>query len=153
MKSEELIIDLERSIGPWLGRTMKIVDYHVHEAFRNIGLDLTKEQMVVLKRLHEQDGLNQNELAFLTYRDKSSLARLLSKMERKKYIIRKQNSQDKRVNQVFLTKEGKTTYSKTRPIIKKLINKMEQNISNEQKKQMIALLQKVQENFEPKGAF
>ncbi|MEP3209257.1 MAG: MarR family transcriptional regulator [Maribacter sp.] len=153
MKTKEVHIDFERSIGPWLGRTMKLLDYHMHEALQSAGLDLTKEQMVVLKKLHQKDGLNQNELAFLTYRDKSSLARLLSKMERKKYIIRKQSTDDKRVNQVFLTKTGRATYLKTRPVIKKLINKMEQNISTEEKVQMIDLLQKVQVNFEPELTF
>jgi len=147
------VIDFEKSIGPWLGRTMKIVDFHMNEAFENAGLDLTKEQMVVLKKLYENDGLNQNELAFLTYRDKSSLARLLTKMELKRYIKRKQSREDKRVNQVFLTTEGKKMYSKTRPVIKVLIDKMEHNIGGEQKKQMIELLQKVQKNFEPNKAF
>ncbi len=147
------MIDFEKSIGLWLGRTMKMVDFHMHKAFENAGLDLTKEQMVVLKKLYEHDGLNQNELAFLTYRDKSSLARLLTKMELKKYIERKQSKDDKRVNQVFLTSEGEKMYSKTRPIIKGLIDKMEYDISGEQKKQMIELLQKVQKNFEPNTTF
>lgn len=153
MKTADALIDFEKSIGPWMGRTMKIVDYHMHEAFHNAGLDLTKEQMVVLKKLHEQDGLNQNELAYLTYRDKSSLARLLSKMERKKYIKREQGAQDKRVNQVFLTEVGKAIYIQTRPVIKQLIDKMERNISFEEKERMITLLQKVQVNFEPKLTF
>lgn len=121
----------------------------MNEAFENAGLDLTKEQMVVLKKLDEQDGLNQNELAYLTYRNKSSLTRLLAKMESKKYIYRKQGKTDKRVNQVFLTDEGKAVYQKTRPVIKGLITKMERNISVQEKGEMIALLKRVQQNFEP----
>jgi DNA-binding MarR family transcriptional regulator len=148
-----MVIDFERSIGPWLGRTMKLVDYHMNESFAKEGLDLTKEQMVVLKKLDAHDGLNQNELAYLTYRDKSSLARLLTKMESKEYIIRRQNDADKRVNQVFLTPEGKRVYDRTRPVIKELIDKMERNISAKEKDQMIVLLQKVQENFEPGFTF
>lgn len=149
MKANEVHIDFEKSIGPWLGRTMKLVDYHMNESFTNAGLDLTKEQMVVLKKLDENDGLNQNELAFLTYRDKSSLTRLLTKMESKKYITRRQNVEDKREKQVFLTSEGKKVYDRTRPVIKALIDKMERNVSVEEKKEMIVLLKKVQENFEP----
>jgi len=147
------IIDFEKSVGPWLGRTVKLVDYHMHEAFKAADLDLTKEQMVVLKKLHKQDGRNQNELAFLTYRDKSSLARLLTKMERKKYIRREQSTHDRRVKQVFLTEIGKTIYSQTRPVIKELIDKMERNISFEDKEKMIGLLKKVQANFEPALTF
>jgi len=147
LKKEEVNIDFEKSIGPWLGRTMKMVNYHLNETFQNAGLDVTKEQMVVLKKLHEQDGLSQNELALLTYRDKSSLARLLSKMEKKRYIIRKQHSEDKRVNNVFLTKQGKSLFSKTRPSVQKVIDTMENGVSAFEKNQIITILKKIQTNL------
>ncbi|MDB4293137.1 MarR family transcriptional regulator [Maribacter sp.] len=147
VKVEGLTIDFEKSIGPWLGRTMKMVDYHLNEAFQNAGLDLTKEQMVVLKKLFEQDGLSQNELASLTYRDKSSLARLLSKMEKKEYIIREQDDEDKRVNNVFLTERGRAVFNETRPVIQKVINRMEHAISEADKNQIISILKKVQTNL------
>jgi len=147
MKTEEVKVDFESSIGPWLGRTVKMVDYHMHEAFVEANLDVTKEQMIVLKKLNEQDGLNQNELALLTFRDKSSLARLLSKMEQKRYIFRRQHENDKRVNMVFLTDDGKAIYEKTRPVIVKLIQKLEQNITKAEKQQMIDLLKKIRRNF------
>lgn len=147
METKELLIDFENSIGPWLGKTVKVVDYYLQEAFKKAALDITKEQMIVLKKLHQQDGLNQNELAFLTYRDKSSLARLLSKMEQKDYILRQQDANDKRVNQVFLTVAGRDIYQKTRPVIQQVIVKMEKNITDKERKQMITVLKKVQENF------
>ena len=103
--------------------------------------------MIVLKKLHEQDGLNQNELAFLTLRNKSSLTRLLHKMETKKYIIREQSQEDKRINNVFLTDLGRAVFKKTLPIIKNIIQTMEQNISNTEKQQIIEILKKIQSNF------
>lgn len=147
MKIEENYIDFENSIGPWLGRTIKMIDCFLQEEFNVANLDLTKEQMIVLKKLHDQDGLNQNKLAFLTLKDKSSLTRLLSKMETKKYIIRKQGKDDKRVKNVFLTEIGKKVYAKAKPIIKKTISKMETDISLEEKQQIINTLKKIQTNF------
>ncbi len=152
MKIKTVDIDFEKSIGPWLGKTVKMVDYHLQEAFSQHGLDLSKEQMIVLKKLHDKDGLNQNELAFLTLRDKSSLARLLSKMERKKYIIRRQNSDDRRINEVFLTKEGRLMFKKCRPLIKDLLSTMEYGISENEKNQVIKVLKKIQFNFTAKTA-
>ncbi len=142
-----MIIDFEQSIGPWIGKTTKIVDYHMQEAMCRYQLDLSKEQMIVLKKLHDQDGLNQNELAALTFRDKSSLARLLSKMEAKNYITRKQSSEDKRNNEVFLTKKGRSIFQRTRPVIKELMATMEHGLTLEEKKTIIRLLKKVQFNF------
>lgn len=147
MKSKNKHIDFENSIGPWLGKTSKILDYYLVELLSKQGLDLSKEQMITLKKLHDVDGLNQNELAFLTFRDKSSLARLLSKMEKKGYIRREQSKEDKRINQVYLTEGGRTVFRSTTPILKKFIATMEQNISSEEKKSIIKILKKVQFNF------
>ncbi|MFS4468529.1 MarR family winged helix-turn-helix transcriptional regulator [Maribacter sp. 2210JD10-5] len=147
MKTTILDIDFESSIGPWLGRTVKIVDNCFQEAFDAAGIDLTKEQMLILKNLYEQDGINQNELATLTYRDKSSLARLLSKMETKGYVKRLQSEDDKRNNEVFITPNGKEIFQKTRPIIQNIIDVMESDIDQNDKLLMIQLLKKIQQNF------
>ena len=148
MKSKNNNVDFENSIGPWLGKTVKILEYYLQERFNNHNLDLTKEQMIVLKRLHDKDGLSQNELAFLTLRNKSSLTRLLSKMEKKNYILRKQFKEDKRINHVYLTEYGTETFKKTKPAIKEMIEIMEQNISDSEKQQMIKTLKKIQHNLD-----
>ena len=150
MKSENIIVDFENSLGPWLGKTIKIVDYHLQEALSKNGIDLSKEQMIILKKLHDQDGLHQNDLAFLTLRDKSSLTRLLAKMEKKKYILRKQCEEDKRANNVYLTNLGKEIFIKTRPVIHQILVTMQQNISKKEKIQMIDTLKKIQFNFNSK---
>ncbi len=147
MNTKEDYIDFENSIGPWMGITVKMVEYYLQALFNEHGLDLSKEQMIILKKLHGHDGLNQNELASLTFRDKSSMARLLSKMDKKNYIQRKQSKEDKRINLVFLTEKGRTIFKQTRPALKKLINTMEENITMEEKKLMIKILKKVQFNF------
>ncbi|NND79030.1 MAG: MarR family transcriptional regulator [Maribacter sp.] len=147
MKTKEDHIDFENSIGPWMGMTVKMVEYYLQALFNEHGLDLSKEQMVILKKLHEHNGLNQNELASLTFRDKSSMARLLSKMEKKNHIHREQSEEDKRINLVFLTDKGRSMFKQTRPVLEKLISTMEENITMEEKKMMIKILKKVQFNF------
>jgi DNA-binding MarR family transcriptional regulator len=147
MEKTAFTIDLENSVGPWIGKTTKIVDYYLHEALQQHGLDLTKEQMIVLKKLHQKDGLNQNELARLTWRDKSSLARLLAKMEQKEYISRKKLPSDKRINQVFLTATGREVFETTRPVIQEIIGTMEKGISEADIQHMITILKRIQYNF------
>ena len=147
MNNSDILVDFDTSVGRWIGSTAKMVDNYLHEAFQSQGLDLSKEQMVVLKKLHENDGLIQNELAYLTLRDKSSLARLLAKMERKNYITREQDEFDKRVNRVFLTDAGRTTFRRTRPIIVGLKEIMEKNIKEEEIYQLTKTLRNIQRNI------
>ncbi|MGB5205527.1 MarR family winged helix-turn-helix transcriptional regulator [Eudoraea sp.] len=147
MNNTDILVDFDKSVGRWIGSTSKMVDNYLHEAFQCEGLDLSKEQMIVLKKLHENDGLIQNELAYLTLRDKSSLARLLAKMERKNYISREQDDFDKRVNRVFLTESGRITFKRSRPIIVGLKEIMEKNITEEEIFQLINTLQRIQHNI------
>ncbi len=116
----------------------------------NYGLDITKEQMVVLKVVNEQDGLNQNELASLTYRDKSSLARLLAKMEKKGYLYRRQNEEDKRINEVFLTPMGRDIFEECKVVIKDILQTMEQYLSETEIRDTIRVLKQVHKNFKAK---
>lgn len=147
MNNNDSTIDFENSIGPWLGKTIKIIDIKLHEQFNLHGVDLTKEQMVVLKKLSLKDGLNQNELATLTLRNKSSLTRLVCKMEKKGLILRKTCKEDKRNKHLFITPLGKETFTKSKPIIKSMLATMQKGITEEEKKTMIRLLKQIQENF------
>lgn len=147
MEKTGIFIDFEKSLGPWVGRTSKLVDYHIQEGLDKNGLDLTKEQMVVLKVVNDQDGLNQNELASLTYRDKSSLARLLAKMEKKGYLYRRQNEEDKRINEVFLTPMGRDIFEECKVVIKDILQTMEQDLSVSEIRETIRVLRQVQQNF------
>ncbi|QVY64704.1 MarR family transcriptional regulator [Polaribacter sp. Q13] len=147
MKNDEQHIDFENSIGPWLGKTGKMVNFFFQESFRSRNIDLTKEQMMLLKKLHDQDGLNQHDLAFLTLRNKSSLARLLVNMEKKNYIFREQNKDDKRIKNVYITNLGKEVFNKAKPIIQDLITTMETNITPEDKQQIINIFKKIQTNL------
>lgn len=150
MKSNEGNINFENAIGPWLGKTVKLIDYFLQESLNEWNLDLTKEQVIVLKRLHDQDGMNQNELAFITLRNKSSLTRLLSNMEKKGYILRKQSTIDKRIKHVHLTNLGEEVFNKIRPILKNLIATIENDVSEDEKQQLISTLKKIQHNFNSK---
>jgi DNA-binding MarR family transcriptional regulator len=150
MSKKEINIDFENSIGPWLGKTVKLVDYFLQESLNEHNLGLTKEQVIVLKRLHDQDGMNQNELAFITLRNKSSLTRLLTNMEGNGYIIRKKSVVDKRIKHVYLTKYGKETFIKIRPVLKNVMSTLEQDVTEQEKAQIINILKKIQHNFNSK---
>lgn len=147
MKSKDNIIDFENSIAPWLGRTVKVIDCYLQETFKAQNIDLSREQMIILKTLYNNNGIQQNELACLTYRDKSSMARLLDTMATKHYIIRKHSKNDKRINKVYLTEKGEEIFYKTMPILRSTIETMECGIKKNEIKNIIVILEKIQMNL------
>jgi DNA-binding MarR family transcriptional regulator len=77
------------------------------EAFRNHHLKITTEQFSVLAVLWYQDGLSQKEISRQLNRDKTTMTRVIGKMEEKKLVRQKTDTADKRSKLVFLTPQGK----------------------------------------------
>ncbi|CAL2092592.1 HTH marR-type domain-containing protein [Tenacibaculum sp. 190524A05c] len=140
-------MDLEKTLAPWLGKTMKMIDNHIQDLFYEQNISLTKTQWILLKKLHEKDGVAQQELAFLTGRDKTSLTRLVNTMEKKNLVARIPSKSDKRINHIFLTKNGESLFKESLPIIEKFITALQENISEEEINLTIAVIKKVQENL------
>jgi len=121
--------EIERSILPWLGRSAKLIDYHLADCFEANGISLTKVQLIALLILSKQDGKPQQSLAILTNRDKASLARLLTVMERKGLIIRKSDADDRRIKHVYITVLGKETLTKALPVLQNVISTIQKGIN------------------------
>ena len=62
----------------------------------------TDEEQLVLKAIHEQEGIKQDTLRFKTGISKSSLSLLLSSLEKREFITRKPAG---KTNQIFLRKK------------------------------------------------
>lgn len=70
-------------------------------------LNITSEQWTILYHLWQEEGLTQQELAHLTFRDKPSITRLINNLEKMSLVIRVNDKQDRRSNLIYLTKEGR----------------------------------------------
>lgn len=78
-------------------------------------LGITYEQFKVLNALCEDDNVPQVTLADRLNTDKTSLARMLRRMERAGLIFRTADDADARVNRVCLTARGRELQTKVVP--------------------------------------
>ncbi len=139
--------EIEQSVMPWIGKTGKWMGSFISDRFKQYNLNLTIEQWVVLKVLHEDDGMIQNDLAFITSRNKTSLTRLVHTMEKYHLIARIQDSKDKRVNRIYLTKNGREVFESTFSIMEEVKNDLQKGLTKKEVKTLITILQKVQNNI------
>jgi len=136
-------IDLNAHALSWVGKIHYDFGFLVQKAFSENGLDLSKEQWSVLKRLKVNDGQSQNDLAFITHRDKTSMTRLVNSMEGKDLVVRKSDENDRRVNRIFLTDHGKEVIEKVTPIMYDLIPAVQESLTNEEIENLISTLKKI----------
>lgn len=136
-----------KSLLPWISKTSKLLGIYVADVFKSRGMDLTREQLIFLKLLKEKDGRMQNELALITERDKASLTRLVSTLERKGLVERRTDESDRRVNRIYLTEAGCQTLHDAMPVIREIIENVQKGISEEEIESAIATIKKVQQNL------
>lgn len=141
--NETKTLDLNAHALSWIGKIHYDFGFLVQKAFQENGLDLSKEQWSVLKRLNVNDGQPQNDLAFITHRDKTSMTRLVNTMESKDLVMRRCDDHDRRINRIFLTVHGKEVIQKVIPIMNNLIPAVQESLSEKEIEVLIRTLQKV----------
>ncbi len=138
---------MENLMMPWIGKTMKHIDLFIATKMADHGVRLNRQQVILLKILFHDSPLPQNDLAFLTDRDKASLTRLLSTMEKKNLVARITSPEDKRVNMVHLTKNGEKVLNEVAPILFEVIMQMQNGISEQDQKTVISVMKRIQDNI------
>lgn len=140
----------EKTLLPYIGITAKLAGFYFIDTFNDHGVDLSKEQWLVLKKLSDKDGQIQNELAFITNRSKTSLTRLINTMEKKELVYRVISKEDKRINHIYLSDLGKEIYSNSLPVLKDLIVELQDGISEEDIERTKKVLSRIQNNITKK---
>ena len=146
-------VKFEKTLLPHLGKTAKLAGFYFIDTFHENGIELSKEQWLVLKKLNDQDGQIQNDLASITNRSKTSLTRLINTMEKKGLVYRALSIKDKRINHIHLSDFGKETFLSSLPVMRTMMEELEENISKEELAKAIDVLNKIQININKKLDF
>lgn len=131
-----------------LGKTFKMLSYCIKGEMEKSGLDITREQGMLLRRLNIEDGLIQNDLAWVTDRDKTSLARLLSKMEDRELVRRENDEDDKRAKRVYLTSKGRKMASQINDVLSESSNRFFRGMNHDDMALAMSLLLRIQNNLD-----
>ncbi|MGR3765700.1 MarR family winged helix-turn-helix transcriptional regulator [Rossellomorea sp. NS-SX7] len=137
----------DESIGLFTSNTVKNIIRFLSVNIKNF--DITPEQWTVLKRLSENDGINQKELAIKAEKDQPTVTRILDILERKELIIKEKNKEDRRSFLLFITDKGNAVKEELSPVIEKIWEeKILTGISEEELNVYRNVLVKMNENIE-----
>lgn len=110
--------DMDNSLGYLIGHAAMRLKIGLRRLFVRQGLDITPEQWVVLFRLHERQGLTQSELGDRTVKDKTTVTRILDRLEAKGLVVRRPDARDRRNRRLYLTEAGADTLGALMPLIR-----------------------------------
>ena len=109
--------------------------------------DITPEQWVILKELSKEDKISQNELSFRVEKDKNNIKAIIDKLEKKGYLLRQENLNDKRAFLIRLTDKAYLLINKLKDIDTEFNNELSKNINEKDIELFKIFLTKLKENL------
>ena len=118
---------------------------------RQMEVPLTPEQFILIDLLWNQGSMSQQQLADQMQKDKNSVTKLVDALERKGFVVREQNRQDRRSNTLVLTEkaEGLKHGAKQKGI--SILDEMLVGISEEELRSFLVTLHKLNRNMTSAG--
>jgi MarR family transcriptional regulator, transcriptional regulator for hemolysin len=140
-------MNIEQVILFQIDKTSKVAKMYSQKEFDRLGLNITVDQWVLLKIIHERKEISQNELAEFSFRDPASITRTLDLLDKKELIERQAIPNNRRQYNILLTKSGLAFVKKHLQLINALRAKSIEGLSNKEIKMLTYLLQKIEQNM------
>lgn len=106
-------------------------------------IEITIEMLQIMHCLWRKEGVSQQYLAERTAKDKACLTNLINNLEKKGWVIRKEDPSDKRNRLIFLTTEGRELSLQIRPLTDELYAQLTKKMGEKQVQSTINNLTKL----------
>lgn len=137
-----------KDFGPLIDRTLRIIRLHMGRRFKEVGVDITPEQWVILSSLYEQNGQSQTNLSDGSFKNAPTVSRIIDLLCEKGLTERQRFESDRRRYKIFLTDSGKEVVEKARPAVIALRTQGWQNLTEEDYQHFSRIINQIFLNFE-----
>ena len=120
---------------------------YIQKRIKDHGINLTYEMLEVMGSLWRKDGLNQQEIADRTLRDKSSMTYLLDNLIKRKLVKRSADKNDRRNKLIFLTNEGAALKDILYPLVAEVYGQASEEITREDLQNGLTLISRMVKNL------
>lgn len=141
-------IVLDNALAFWMYRANQALRNESYREFRERGIELTPEQWMILVRLWEREGRSQNDLCDSTFRDRPTMSRILDGMERRGFVVRRADANDKRSRLVYLTPTAQSLKKQLVPLVRKLVTRALHGVSRQDLETTRQTLKRIYENLD-----
>lgn len=111
-----------------------------------INEDITIDQWLILKTIHDYPNISQREIAEHVFKDDASITRMINLLVKKGFLERSMHSEDRRRFGLELTILGEKTKEELMPVILQNRETALKGLSQEEISTLKKLLQKITEN-------
>ena len=142
-QKSELVIEFCQSIFELRYKLRKIFQVKLKEA----GISISFEILEIMKQLHSHNGLNQQELADMLFKDKSSMTYLINNMVKGGLVSRKEDEKDRRNKLILLSDKANELIKQLSPIASQCYLALTEDITDQDILTSIKLLAKMNDSL------
>ena len=137
-----LILD---NIGFLLAKSCHIKDRLLdqHLAYPALSEELTSTQAKVLFQIYKFQSYRPSDIGKMLNVDKSSITRMVDRLEKKDLIKRQPDPEDRRSFLLYLTDKGRALVAEAMPLAMNALDELEQALNEEEKAQLRHCLKKI----------
>jgi len=139
----ELARELHRSITEMRSYLRRYLQVKIKEH----QLDISFELVEILAYLWRKDGVNQQEIADIIFKDKSSTTYLIDNLVKRNLVKREKDGKDRRNKLIYLTAEGKQLQQQFYPLVIEMFEKATQGIQAAAMERALLLMNKMNDNL------
>jgi len=103
--------------------------------------NLTSEQHVIMKSIEENPNITPTQLADITFKDKTTITRMIDTLVKNEMIVRIPKVDDRRAYNIKWSKKGEKVMEEIIPIVEEVIHKQRALFSQEELKNFLKVLE------------
>lgn len=127
--------------------TIKKIRSALQKKLNERGIDLTVDQWVLVDHISRDEGISQNVLAEVTYKDPPTVTRIIDLLERKGFVERRMAAGDRRKFNIFMTDEGAKIRELAFPVVAEIRRKGWGELSETDYQQFVRIMDSIYNNF------
>lgn len=136
-----------KPLGFYLGFTMRLMRSTMSAKLKTHEIDITWDQFPILKQINGQPDLSQKKMVERVRKEKTTVSRQISLLEKKGYINRRTDPNDKRNRLLNLTDKGQEVIESLSPIIEEMQELLSRGFSLEEENRLKEMLLRICENL------
>jgi DNA-binding MarR family transcriptional regulator len=140
--------NVEDTLGYLVSKANQFMKNYFTALLKQNNLDITVEQWAVLNIVDVVPGATQTDIARMTQTDKANVMRMVDLLEKKDFITRNRDENDRRVQRLQLTPAGQEMLKAVIPIAQEANRMSSAGINPQEFELLKKLLRQIRSNIE-----
>ncbi|MBK8504114.1 MAG: MarR family transcriptional regulator [Saprospiraceae bacterium] len=140
------VINPQQTVFYSIEKAIKTYRQFAQRCISNEGIDITIDQLLVLRAIVDYEGISQSQIGEMIFKDYASVTRMIDLLVKKGYLHRAYHQEDRRRHALNITTQGQEVIERLNPIVSEYRSTALHNVHENEVNLVRKVLKKLIEN-------